>query len=80
MGPSSSKGNVAEIRTVGLKEFLCQREDNPDYVSGNDWQFCVLHLALLYVHIAYVEYTVKRNLCLVLGTWFGHKKGHCFCK
>ena len=42
MGPSSSEGNVAEIRTVGLKEFLCQREDNSDYVSGNDWQFCVL--------------------------------------
>ena len=80
MGPSSSEGNVAEIRTVGLKEFLCQREDNPDYVSGNDWQFCVLLLVLLYVHIAYVKYTVKRNLCLVLGTWFGHKKGHCFWK
>ena len=34
--------------------------------------FCLL--ALLYVHILYVNKdTMKRNLCLVLGTRCGHK-------
>ena len=34
--------------------------------------FCLL--ALLYVHIPYVNKdTMKRNLCLVLGTRCGHK-------
>ena len=43
----SSEGNLAEIRTVGLKEFLYESEENPNYMSGNDWQFCVLSSSVI---------------------------------
>ena len=66
-GSSSSEGNLADIKTVGLKEFLYKSEKDSNYVNGNHWQFCVLSLVLLYVHLAYVNTdTVKRNLRLVL--------------
>ena len=43
----SREGNLAEIRTIGLKEFLYESEEKPNYVSGNDWQFCVLSSSVI---------------------------------
>ena len=46
-GISSSEGILAEIRTVEVKEFPYKSEEDSNYVSGNNWQFCVLSSSVI---------------------------------